>query len=452
MTLFSVRVYAGTPRDNLTLAGFNETITNLQESTPQNFARNITSSDEIVKNTLREHSSTTVAATVTQDTKSANVTFADFNDTTIVMQATESFDRDSTGKHGVEDIVKEHLSTAGGITTTEETMTTPKSKETSTIKVATSATDNETDKPVDVTQSQTIFILESSTKTTVHTDMPSLPDDNISSTTGGHETSSKSDHNTDKATNPPPIERNSPTTVISTEETVTKGTEQTIDTNSTSLPDVSSATYPSEKTTDLPPPERFFKWLNGIHPENPKTANLTDIGGSNNKSDEYEGTKDTKTERILVDVDSTVSNAFDPDKIPPKEFMEWLNSIHPDYNDTKRPTVTAKNIIDTSIISTEKLIIVISTICGTFVLFVAILIAISCCRRNRNIRSDSEKSDFSVTSVVSIPDKRKSDTLSTDKNGFNNLFMGIPANNEVWKSLEQLSPADSSIMPESTKM
>lgn len=182
-----------------------------------------------------------------------------------------------------------------------------------------------------------------------------------------------------------------------------------------------TVTKVAEETTSSPHPGFFFKWLN---PANFKKFNLS------------------KENHTHLSPDS-----FDPDLMPPEKFMEWLNSIHPDNNATKSSTVTIKNIIDTTIITTEKLIVVICTICGSFVLFVVVLIIVSCCRRNSNVRSDSEKSDFSMTSVASVmslPEKQK--------NGYNDLFMGIPTNNAIWKDLEQLPPSAPSVMPESTRL
>ncbi|XP_045187187.2 uncharacterized protein LOC123545023 [Mercenaria mercenaria] len=223
----------------------------------------------------------------------------------------------------------------------------------------------------------------------------------------------------------------------STEKTTYQNVDQTTAIKGDKQLDEARTASNAEETTSV---SSFKQWFDGISRENLTQSNVTDIEGRN-RSVENEESTDAKNKK------HGHWNSMNPDIMPPREFMEWLDSIHPDLNAT-----TTKNIIDTRIISTEKLIIVISTICGTFVLFVVILIAISCCKRNRNIRNDSEKSDFSMTSVVSVPEKRKSDVFSTDKNGFNNLFMGIPANNEVWKNLEQLSPAAPSVMPESTKM
>lgn len=203
--------------------------------------------------------------------------------------------------------------------------------------------------------------------------------------------------------------------------TTTKGEEGSDSSN--------TVTKVVEETTSVPHPGLFFKWLN---PDNFRKFNLS------------------KENHTHLSPDS-----FDPDVMPPEKFMEWLNSIHPDNNTAKSATVTIKNIIDTTIITTEKLIVVICTICGSFVLFVVVLIIVSCCRRNSNVRSDSEKSDFSMTSVasvISLPDKQKQDVFSTGKNGYNDLFMGIPTNNAIWKDLDQLPPSAPSVMPESTRL
>ncbi|XP_060555301.1 uncharacterized protein LOC132716136 [Ruditapes philippinarum] len=239
------------------------------------------------------------------------------------------------------------------------------------------------------------------------------------------------------------------TTTLSTTETTTKTTDK----STSVMPEEKATTMVNEKdhgimstdsvekTSTENSPEQFFNWLDNIKQKNHTDTNVTE---------KEENTNNDRTNNLKNSIHDHHHNEINPEKMSPKEFFEWLDSIHPDSNST-----TVKNIIDTSIISTGKLIIVISTICGTFVLFVAILIAISCCRRKRNLRNDSEKSDFSMNSVISVPEKRNSqssDIFTPDKNGFNNVFMGIPANNDVWKKLEQLSPTASAVMPESTKM
>lgn len=147
------------------------------------------------------------------------------------------------------------------------------------------------------------------------------------------------------------------------------------------------------------------------------------------------------------------------DKIPANQLFEWLDRIKPNRTDTKSSTVTVKDVdIDTRIITTDKLMYVIGTICGSFVLFVVILIVVSCCRRNRNARTDSEKSgtsEFSVVSTSSIGTYEKQSSTksrSDSKNDYNDVFMGIPTNNAIWKDLSNLPDTASCVMPESTKL
>ncbi|KAL4237338.1 hypothetical protein ACF0H5_002056 [Mactra antiquata] len=154
-------------------------------------------------------------------------------------------------------------------------------------------------------------------------------------------------------------------------------------------------------------------------------------------------------------------NGDSSDRIATNQLIEWLGSMKSNRTETKSATVTVKNVdIDTRIITTDKLVIVISTICGSFVLFVVILIVVSCCRRNRNARTDSEKSgtsEFSVVSTNSIgiyekQSSTKSRTSSIKSDYNNDLFMGIPTNNAIWKDLDSLPDNASCVMPESTKL
>lgn len=256
-----------------------------------------------------------------------------------------------------------------------------------------------------------------------------------------------------------------------------------------------STAMPTDQKTSMRPPDEFFQWLDSIHVQSTETPKPSSEETARSRAEKLTTPNPVATEsleeffRFLDSIspdntDQTNSSKveeskpthvgsepmdFNPDSMPPKEFIEWLNSIYPDKNATNGNSETNTNIIDTSIITTQKLIIVISTICGTFVLFVVILIIVSCCRRKHNVRSDSEKSDFSVTSGVSavsgvsgvstgstistIPENHEVRFSDTGKNGYSrDLFMGIPANNKIWKDLEQLPPTAPSVMPECTRM
>lgn len=282
------------------------------------------------------------------------------------------------------------------------------------------------------------------------------------------------------------------TTTISAEEA--SGTQEP----GSGQSETSSAPKSDQKTTTASPAD-FFQWLNKFHPmtttdvlisakensskqesgELSKMSSLTtqrsakvnsrgqqlhnkvyqELDSDHHGNLEQAGFTHDDTNHSNVNLDHM---ELKPELMPPMRFLEWLNSIHPDKNVTSGKVVPAKNVVDTSIITTEKLIIVISTICGTFVLFVVILIIVSCCRRRRNVRSDSEKSDFSVTSAMSavsvgstistIPEKREVNCPKNNGYANNDLFMGIPPNNKIWRELEQLPPTASSVMPESTRM
>lgn len=316
------------------------------------------------------------------------------------------------------------------------------------------------------TEESTLVYAEPTTKQTAETTSDATSSANVETTTSKSNqfdstklsTESTIYHKSETSTMAPTEKQQDVTTISSKHETTTTvndGTPTTVKAEQTSTTTADSKEHGNTTTqsaghkssTDLSP-EEFFNWLDSIEPNNQTDRNVTEKEETKSNIDTNAKTTDWLDSLHEHDHHQHDHLEIDPNRMAPKEFFEWLDSIHPDSN-------TTKNIIDTSIISTEKLIIVISTICGTFVLFVAILIAISCCRRKRNLRNDSEKSDFSMNSVISHTEKRNScnsDIFTPDKNGFNNVFMGIPANNEVWKKLDQLSPTASAVMPESTKM
>jgi hypothetical protein len=383
-----------------------------------------------------------ISVHVNAQLQTENTTMEGFNTTDTLQQSTVT--EDQTKSNVTEDQTTEASFNAGTDQTTQQPIVTETSS-ISTTKVGIVEGTTEESTPVKYT-STTKQTSEGAFDVTTSTHVER-------STISGKEVDSKTELSTENTmsgkTEISPIttgeQRQEVTTTLSTTETTTKTTDK----STSVMPEEKATTMVNEKdhgimstgssvekTSTENSPEQFFNWLDNIKQKNHTDTNVTE---------KEENTNNDRTNNLENSIHDHHHNAINPEKMSPKEFFEWLDSIHPDSNST-----TVKNIIDTSIISTGKLIIVISTICGTFVLFVAILIAISCCRRKRNLRNDSEKSYFSMNSEKR--NSQSSDIFTPDKNGFNNVFMGIPANNDVWKKLEQLSPTASAVMPESTKM
>ena len=142
----------------------------------------------------------------------------------------------------------------------------------------------------------------------------------------------------------------------------------------------------------------------------------------------------------------------------PDQLFKWLDSIPPLYPDTLQSG--DKSSQDNGIVSktnaphlhtvdkldvythTSKLVLMICVPVGV-VLLCLILITIYIVYKNRLSAKKQAESKLTVLGSVN----RNPDVFNVE--GKDNVFMGIPANNQIWKELQMLPSTASSVLPES---
>lgn len=140
----------------------------------------------------------------------------------------------------------------------------------------------------------------------------------------------------------------------------------------------------------------------------------------------------------------------------PDELFKWLDNIPPFQKDKtpaieELPEEKVKKITDHKTesihklklnISDSKLIFIISGCASVFVVLIIIMtIFIVCKKRISNKKRLDVRIDF-------LGNNHKNSTVFNAE-GKDNIFMGIPANNEIWKQIQELPSTASSVLPES---
>ncbi|XP_052766338.1 uncharacterized protein LOC128207454 [Mya arenaria] len=164
----------------------------------------------------------------------------------------------------------------------------------------------------------------------------------------------------------------------------------------------------NEISPDTMPPEEFAKWLNSIEPGRTQ--------------------KPTETE-TSVNIDHA-----NPEEFPPDKFRNWLESKTP------RPVSAIEThhrtkAVDKQTGLSRNMIIVISTAGGT-ACFCIILIASVFCLKRKKVTKTVEDVDYKNFTVKTLHPLSVTGKTS-------DLFMGIPANNEIWKDLQTLPKSSS---------
>lgn len=137
-------------------------------------------------------------------------------------------------------------------------------------------------------------------------------------------------------------------------------------------------------------------------------------------------------------------NPFDPDVLPPEKFLKWLSGNEPveNYIEVKQESVTVSSDGEAN----KSLLIVIVTVCGTVTICVlGVLLAI--CYRSR---SKSMKDPSTHDAPVRFQAESKPDVYAMGSE-YPNIFMGIPANNDIWKDLQNLPETATVVIPEADK-
>ena len=162
--------------------------------------------------------------------------------------------------------------------------------------------------------------------------------------------------------------------------------------------------------------------------------------GANNNQGEVPSSRDDKN---VKHIPSYKGDQFNSDVMPPEKFFKWLSSKDPveNYIEVKQQSVTVPN--DSA--SSSSLIVVIVTVCGTVSLCV-IGIIVAICYRSR-MYSDKEDSISHHETPVRFHASSKQEEF-TAPTEYPNIFMGIPANNEIWRDLQNLPETTSVIIPD----
>ncbi|KAH3845166.1 uncharacterized protein LOC127873544 [Dreissena polymorpha] len=147
---------------------------------------------------------------------------------------------------------------------------------------------------------------------------------------------------------------------------------------------------------------------------------------------------------------TTIVNAdpFDPENMPVEKFQNWLNNIKPETNNitagikTQTPDMhVAHTMTSPDVFWTRNMVIVVAVVGSTTLLCIALLTLVCCMRRRSGLsRKERDLMDKTFNS-------RQLNAFATIGSKNMDLFMGIPANNEIWRDLQTLpkSSSDSSV-------
>lgn len=202
------------------------------------------------------------------------------------------------------------------------------------------------------------------------------------------------------------------------------GTESSQSVRKTTVQSQSSQTAQTDRT--------ILEWRSNVH-------NPTTVEANNNQGHANIGNH-------KVHKPHYTGNPFDPDVLPPEKFLKWLSGNDPveNYIEVKQETVTVADDRATS----RNLIIVLITVCGTVSICVlGIIIAICYRTRTRSDKLDA----LSHEPPVGFQVKTSQDVYETGGD-YPSIFMGIPANNEIWKDLQNLPSTTSVATPDNPKV
>lgn len=155
--------------------------------------------------------------------------------------------------------------------------------------------------------------------------------------------------------------------------------------------------------------------------------------------------------------DSAVPKVKEEIELPsPDELFKWLDNIPPFQKDKipvieEQPGEKDNKISDHKTesvyklklnISDSKLIFIISGCASVFVILIILMTIFIVCKKKI-----SNKKRLDVR--IDFPGNNHKTPTVFSADGKDNIFMGIPANNEIWKQIQELPSTASSVLPES---
>ena len=163
----------------------------------------------------------------------------------------------------------------------------------------------------------------------------------------------------------------------------------------------------------------------------------------------------TRDGNVEVTTESIQGISGDDIELPsPDKFFKWLDSIPPLKKDTDKPDsgVGREDKLNTEPhhsaheldfdIHNSKLILMICVPVGA-VLLCLILLTVYIVYKKRLAEKKAAETKLSGLGVAN----RNPDVFNVE--GKDNVFMGIPTNNQIWKELQMLPATASSVLPES---